>query len=705
MSRSEQYAELEIAVHRAGAEGYEVELRFSDPTNEADVPPERGPAPFDLGHALTLQADPQAYGEYLAETLFQAPNVRTLHTRAKTAAAATERFLRLRLRIGESAPELQALRWELLRDPETGAPLATSEKTLLSRFMVSRDWRPVKLRAKSELTALIAVAAPSNAGEYGLAEVDLAGEVARARQGLAGIRTTVIGEEQPTTPDLLVEKLRGGVDVLYLVCHGAIHRKTREPILYLQKSDGTVGVTKGTDLAVRIAELTQPPRLAVLASCESAGQEAGIEAAGEPAVQSSLAPRLAEAGVPAVLAMQGKVSMETVERAMPVFFHELLADGRIDRALAVARAGVRDRADFWMPALYLRLKRGRIWYEPGFADAEDAFTKWKSITHGVRQGNFVAIVGPDVGERARGTSRERAESLAEEHGFPMALHQRTDLAKVAQYLSVHESRRFARDETLKSLRAQIVRRHPELDLGGADLKGLFKTVVRHRFRDETDPFRILAELRGSVYVEASPDPMLSLALAECGAKPKPLFCDWRKTRDSHPSEPPYEGTPSPEEPIVYYAFGFLAKPDTLVLTEDDYVDYLIAATDYKLIPGVVRGTLVKSSLLFLGFSLDDWAFRVLFRLIMALDGSAQLGDFAHVGVQIDPLEHSLVDIERAREYLEEYLGTGRDGPPIDVYWGSADDFLNQLRSELEKHDGEPAVRVGEGEDEDDWISF
>ncbi len=702
MSQPKGYAELEVALHRSSDDGYRVELRFTNPESEAEVPPEQGTAELDPQSLLTLHHDPKAYGEALAGGLLADSAIQLLWSRARTAAESADLHLRLRLLIGSSVPELQALRWELLRDPESGAMLATSEKILVSRFMLSRDWRPVRLQAKSELSALIAVSAPSNLGKFGLADVDLEGEVERASGALAGTRTTILGQAEPLTLERLIDGLRPGVDVVYLACHGNIHRKTHEPLLYLQRQDGTVGVAKGHDFAERIAELPQPPRLIVLASCESAGTESATLGDEKPAPQASLAPRLAEAGVPAVVAMQGKISMATVEQAMPAFFSELLADGQIDRALAVARGKVRERPDSWMPALYLRLKSGRIWYEPGFAGEDDAFKKWKSITSNVRQGTFVPIVGPDVGERFRGTHRELAERLAEAHGFPMADYQRTDLAKVVQYLAVHESRKLARDEVLKGWREQIRRRHPDLD--SADLKTLFKDVARQRYQDKTDPFRILADLKASVYVNATADPMLPLSLAEGGAKPKPLFCNWRKTKDNHPKEPDYDGTPSAENPVIYYAFGFLAKGDSMVLAEDDFVDYLIAAADYKLIPRVVRGTLVKSSLLFLGFTLDDWAFRVLFRLIMSLDGSAQLADYAHVGVQIDPSEHSLADVERAREYLQEYFSTGRDTPPIDIYWGSSIDFLNELKEQLEKTAGdEPEAIIDDDEDEDDWL--
>ncbi len=697
------YAELEVALHRGQADAYRVEVRFSDPRSEAEIPPRRGLAPLDVEALLPLHNDPDAYGRRLTEMLFHDAGLRSLYQQARAATQSADLFLRLRLLVGPSAPELAALRWELLRDPESNAALATSEKTLLSRFMVSHDWRPVRLQRKSELTALVAVAAPSNLGKYGLSEVDLEGEVGRVRESLKGIHLTVAGRDQPLTPELLVKRLRAGVDILYLACHGALSRKTREPILYLQKDGGEVAVARGGDLARRISELPQPPRLVVLASCESAGTEAGTTADEEPAAQSSLAPLLAEAGVPAVLAMQGKISMETVELAMPVFFEELLVDGQIDRALALARGRVRARADSWMPALYLRLKSGRIWYEPRFAGAGDEFKKWRSICSSVRQGTFVPILGPVLDERVRGTRGGLAERLADKHDFPLAPHQRSDLAKVAQFLTVRESRSFARTEILEELRGLILERRPELEDG--NLKTLFKNLMRLRYGSESDPFRILANLGGSVYINAGSDPLLPLALAEAGARPRPLFSTWRKTRDSHPQEPRYEGTPDPGSPIVYYPFGFLARPDTLVLTEDDYVDYLIATADYKLMPRVVRGTLVESSLLFLGFSLDDWSFRVLYRLIMALEGSAELADFTHVGVQVDPSEANLGDARQAREYLQAYFGAGRDAPPIDVYWGTAADFLNELRRQLAENAGEPAPVVEDEDDEDDWVSF
>ena len=83
---------------------------------------------------------------------------------------------------------------------------------------------------------------------------------------------------------------------------------------------------------------------------------------------AALGPRLAEAGVPAVLAMQGNITMRTITEFVPELFRALQDDGQIDRAVSVARGKIRDRSDSWMPVLFMRLKSGRIWYKPDFVE-------------------------------------------------------------------------------------------------------------------------------------------------------------------------------------------------------------------------------------------------------------------------------------------------------------------------------------------------
>ncbi len=128
---------------------------------------------------------------------------------------------------------------------------------------------------------------------------------------------------------------------------------------------------------------------------------------------------------------------------------------------------------------------------------------------------------------------------------------------------------------------------------------------------------------------------------------------------------------------MYHLFGRLRYPESLVLTEDDYFDYLIRATSNKeLIPKPVRRALSDAALLFLGFHLDDWNFRVLFRSIMSQEGGARRLKYAHVAAQIDPEEGRILEPKRARRYLESYF----QGAQISIYWGTTEDFVRELVS-------------------------
>src|SRR5262249_58239051 len=119
------------------------------------------------------------------------------------------------------------------------------------------------------------------------------------------------------------------------------------------------------------------------------------------------------------------------------------------------------------------------------------------------------------------------------------------------------------------------------------------------------------------------------------------------------NEPEYR--PSAERPLVYHLFGMFDEPDSLVLTEDDYFDFLIGVTNNKdLIPISVRQALADTALLFLGYRLDDLSFRVLFRSIISQEGRSRRKKYAHIAGQILPEEGRFLQPERARAYLEPY---------------------------------------------------
>jgi hypothetical protein len=265
----------------------------------------------------------------------------------------------------------------------------------------------------------------------------------------------------------------------------------------------------------------------------------------------------------------------------------------------------------------------------------------------------------------------------------MAPHQRDDLPQVAEYLAINQDANFPRGELITYLRRELRHRYAGQGTAGPADDGALDALlagVGARLREEraTEPHRVLASLPCPIYVTTNPDTLLSDALTAAGKRPERGFFDWQGLGEAPDSvfarEPAYR--PTKDRPLVYHLFGRFSDPKSLVLTEDDYFDYLMSVTGNKeSIPPAVRRALADSALLFLGFQMDDWDFRVLFRSVMSQQGSSRRRHYAHVAVQINPQEGRIQEPDLARRYLERYF----EGADISIYWGGIDDFLAELQ--------------------------
>lgn len=682
-------ADLEIALRRLDGDTATAGIRFSPPGSDGDVRmADDVPLTFNLAKLDELRYDPSEYGAVLSGSLF-AGGVADAFAKARQEASSKDAPLRVRLLVAPTAERLHHLRWETLRDPDTGTSLLTTERVLFSRYLTSRDWRPVGVSPKSDLDALVVVANPTaleawSVGDHPLTPVDVAGELGRARAGLRTMPVAELASGGTATLDRLVDGLRGGAEILYLVCHGFLARG--EPQLLLEAEDGAVDRVSGGELLARLAELPRLPRLVVLASCQSAGS--GGTSLDEGAL-AGLGPRLAELGVPAVLAMQGNVTMKTVETFMPAFFEELDRDGQIDRAVAVARGRVSDRPDWWMPVVYMRLRSGRLWYVPGFSTAGSGYERWPALLNHVRRGRCLPIIGPGLSDSLLGTREGIARVWADRFRFPMSVHDGDDLADVAQYLWATQDKEFPVDELRGYLELKIDEFRAELPeevrasvaegspLPAADLDRLVNALWEVRRRaNPAEPYSILASLPFPIYVTTQPVGLLTAALKAAGKEPRVDFCRWNLDVDWPPSvydeDPAF--VPTEATPLVYHLFGHLAIEGSLVLTADSYFDFLIGLTANKAsVPPAVLRALTDRVLLFLGFRVDEWDFRVVFRTIMNLQGTGRR-NYSHVAAQIDPEGSRTQSPEGARRYLEQYLQWSQ----VDLYWGSSEAFMRDL---------------------------
>jgi len=706
------YAELEIDLSHRDAESYMVELRFTQPGSDVDNPPERGIAVFNTTRLRALTFQPQSYGKELAGMLFSDGRLLTKFELFCGIALEHAERLRLRLFIDRSAPELHSLRWEMLRDPRPDHQdswLIADERIVFSRYLRSSDWRPVKLKSKGELRALVAIANPSDVANYGLGAPlkpeEVVGELSRARNSLG---KEIVSSELVSDPEnpgqvglnQIIDHLHG-FDILYLLCHGKFGTDdlgNRIPNLWLELPDGSSKVESGIELVERLRRLSLQPRLIVLASCQSAGAgettdrtepEDSSDIDEHKGALAALGPRLAEVGIPAVVAMQGNVSQKTIEQFMPVFFQQLCEHGQLDLAMATARSVVGNNGDAWMPVLYSRLRSGRFWYERGFrvGSQQAEFQKWASLITRIKEGKCTPILGYGLLEAVLGSKREIAQSWADTYRFPMEPSGREDLPQVAQYLISAQDESFPREELGRYLIRRLSDRHGfQVDPERPPLEQLDQfliQVIRDRQQqDPAEPHLVLAKLPFKAYITTNPDSVLFTSLSDVKKTPHVEVCPWDRYFDEAPPE--YEETPTKETPLVFHLFGQLADEDTLVLTEDDYFDYLIGVTSNKsLIPEVILGKQSRTQLLFVGFQLDDWNFRVLLKSLMRPGSRANRG-YEHVAVQIDPDEDRLLDAGRARQNLEKYFGNNK----ITIYWGNTEDFLQELRSKWNEQYGD-----------------
>lgn len=694
-----KYPELEVSFDLRDDRHYGLQFRFEGLKDQA-APPDSDAftVEFDWEKLASRIVSPKDYGVALSEMIFKAPGAKEAFLQARAAAQGP---MRIRIALGPSTPKLHDVLWETLANPEDATPISTNETLLVSRFLSSWDFRHVQLRRREALRALVVVASPKGmenqaAGTRSLPPIQVKEEWERASTGLGDIQKELLAGNGEASIDSIFAHLREGADILYLVCHGALWKG--EPLLWLEDEDGNIARVQGVDLVLRLKDMLNPPRLVILASCQSAGVgEDGRSTDG--GALASLAPRLAAAGIPAVIAMQESVTMKTASQFFTTFFKELGADGQIDRAATAARSAVRDRDDWWVPVLITRLKRGRLWFEHDSISAVP-FAKWRAIVEDIGVAGCTPILGPDLWASILGSPVDIARRWSERYDFPMASSDRDSLPQVAQYLSYHQNANFPRSELGRYIREFLLKSFPEQtgNLAKSRPIDVITQVGKYlRAKNPKDIHTKLAELPFPIYINTNRDHLLRDALRSAGKDPQVEVCRWSvfEAEDDEwaPSvfakEPDYR--PSVKRPLIFHVFGNMQWPNTLVLTEDDYFSYLIGVnknqrntfgsrsreTGKDPMPQVVVKALTNRGLLFLGFRTSDWEFRTLFRGIRAFEGKRQIPSHTSVAVQLEPMHEEFLEPQGARNYIEQYF----KGYQYELFWGAAQDFVEQLHAQ------------------------
>lgn len=280
---------------------------------------------------------------------------------------------------------------------------------------------------------------------------------------------------------------------------------------------------------------------------------------------------------------------------------------------------------------------------------------WNRLIRQLRSGECIPFIGAGACAGTLPGGSKLAETFADDYDYPF--EDRNDLARVMQY-AAHE---VGDPVDLKGMVAQHLAAYAAPD-----------------FTAVASPHRLLAGFPIPLYITTNYDPFMSLALSASGRSPQTMLCSWYR------SSADQSYTPTVAAPVVFHLHGALHDPASMILTQDDYLSFILALAIDKgfdeklLIPTQLLPLLTLRPLLFIGYSLKDWSFQVLSQGLSRL--LVREEKRRHISIQlVDSLKDGDPATEsRARDFLNRQLDQQR----ITVFWGSAADFCTELSSRM-----------------------
>lgn len=280
---------------------------------------------------------------------------------------------------------------------------------------------------------------------------------------------------------------------------------------------------------------------------------------------------------------------------------------------------------------------------------------WRVLMDRINDRKCTPILGTGMRSSIVTLRSKIAEEWARDEGYP--LEDSGNLARVARFVSLT----YDADYTRRRLVDQMA------------------SIVSPDYRDPDNPYKILADLPLPVFITTGYDDFMFKALQAADKDVKTEVCRWNKSISDMPSVLNDGFSPTVANPVVFHFHGVAENLDSLVLTEDDYFEFLMnVSKDRTLIPPRIEKAMTGSSLLLLGYRLSDWDFRVMFHLLASYLEIAT--SRTHVAVQIAPLPDQAPEDQRKRVqgymdlYFEKYKKLD-----IRIYWGTSREFLKELR--------------------------
>lgn len=331
-----------------------------------------------------------AFGERLFDALLPGPVAAAFRSALGHAHGEGKR-LRVRLRL--RPPELSALPWEFLYDPQQDLFLGISSRTVLSRYVIDAPAFVEPMAVTPPLRLLVAFSSPTDVMPLHL---DREREVVtQASQRAVDAGRLQLHFLDHTTNAALRSALRDvKPHIFHFVGHGEFDGKRG----YLLFEDDAGKSRRVRDRTLReFFEDAPEVKLAVLNACQGATSAAGQAISG-------LAPYLVQRGLPAVVAMRYPIPDDTAIVFAREFYEALTQETptAVDVAVAAGRRAIYqdvdpDRPDWGIPNVFLRAESGTIFAPPKTeADQAAGGTKVKVGDISDVSGGTIIISGGSV---------------------------------------------------------------------------------------------------------------------------------------------------------------------------------------------------------------------------------------------------------------------------------------------------------------------
>jgi SIR2-like domain len=292
---------------------------------------------------------------------------------------------------------------------------------------------------------------------------------------------------------------------------------------------------------------------------------------------------------------------------------------------------------------------------------------WSTLVDQVKAKRCTPFIGAGASAGVIPLGGPLAERLLEQEekdsGKRAPLPDRRDLPKVSQYLAVTRQ------------------------MGSWPKQKIADLISPIKPSDSSEPMvhRVLAELDLPIYLTTNYDLFMSDALARNPRKQVNIeHTRWTPellASDASAFDSGY--TPTAMNPVVFHLHGSVNNPESMVASEDDYLDFLVSISrdlstsptqpgQRTVLPLPIRTAIRNTTLLFIGYSLNDVNFRVILRGLL---GSLTRGA-RRISMAVQYSEGNAVELE---QWLEQYFLWSLD---LQVYWGSAADFATTLRDKM-----------------------